>query len=96
MISKLNLSALFITLAAAVAAVGAEPAVRRDPFPSTIPEAFGFNTHYWDFAKDGKWNMEQWDVWWGKLDPLAGMAKSGFTIHRSTVAGNENEPSPGT
>jgi len=45
MILKLNLSALFITMAAAVAAVGAEPAVRRDPFPSTIPEAFGFNTH---------------------------------------------------
>lgn len=96
MISVLNLAVTIIAMTVAVAAVGAEPAVQRDPFPSTIPEAFGFNTHYWDFAKDGKWNMSQWEVWWGKLDPMVGMAKSGFTIHRSTVAWNDNEPSPGT
>ena len=37
MISKINLPALFITLAAAVAAVGAESAVRRDPLPFHHP-----------------------------------------------------------
>jgi polysaccharide biosynthesis protein PslG len=83
-------------------ALGAEPTVQRDPFPSAIPEAFGFNTHYWDFTELGKrgadmtWSPEQWDVWWGKLDPLAGMAESGFPIHRATVAWHDSEAPRGT
>lgn len=75
---------------------------RRDPFPSTIPEAFGFNSHYWDFAEGGNqgaletWSLEKWEAPWGRLDPMADMGRSGFPIHRSTVAWNVNEPSPGT
>ncbi len=79
----------------------ASPTVRRDPFPSTIPEAFGFNSHYWDFSSGGQrgagaiWSLEKWEAPWGQLDPLADMAKAGFPLHRSTVAWNDNEPSPG-
>ena len=43
MISKLDPS---IPAIAQAAAAGAAPAVRRYSFPATIPEAFGFNSHY--------------------------------------------------
>lgn len=78
------------------------PTMRRDPFPATIPEAFGFNSHYWDFAQGGNqgaletWSLEKWDAPWGQLDPMADMGRFGFPIHRSTVAWNVNEPSRGT
>ncbi len=75
----------------AVSAGEAVGAKRRDPFPTTIPEAFGINSHFWDFSKDGKrganatFSMDGWQAWWGKIDPLEGMAKSGFTLHRFMV-----------
>ncbi len=78
------------------------PTTPRDPFPSTIPEAFGLNSHYWDFAKgtkrgtDATWSLEKWDAPWGQLDPMADMGRSGFPLHRSTVAWNDNEESRGT
>jgi len=78
------------------------PAPRRDLFPSTIPEAFGFNSHYWDFAQGGNqgslenWSLEKWEAPWGQLDPMADMGRSGFPLHRSTVAWNVNERLPGT
>lgn len=78
------------------------PPPRRDPFPSTIPEAFGFNSHYWDFVQGRNrgalenWSLEKWEAPWGQLDPMADMGRFGFPIHRSTVAWNVNEPSPGT
>ncbi len=78
------------------------PADQRDPFPATIPDAFGFNSHYWDFAQGGNqgplenWSLEKWEAPWGQLDPMADMGRCGFPLHRSTVAWNVNEPSPGT
>jgi len=71
MISKLKLLVLLMSLAAPVAASGAKLTVGRDPFPNTIPEAFGINSHYWDFCKgdnfgrDAIFSMDKWHAWWG-------------------------------
>jgi len=64
---------------------------QRDPFPATIPEAFGFNSHYWDFAQGGNrgaletWSLEKWEAPWGQLDPMADMGRSGFPLHCESV-----------
>jgi len=90
--------ALRAGIAALMLAAGAVGA--KDPFPVTIPECFGFCSHYWDFQAESTltWSMRFWQpplAWWGAMDPLDSMAASGFLLHLTHVAWNDAEREKG-